>query len=76
MSAVEIKIRRYELRGRPGSRPSTAYEYTTPADIPWPGGRPGPRAGQYVNYGSGLADLRDMLRRKYGRNVKLTETWK
>jgi hypothetical protein len=77
----EIKIRREPHYGgvQVERRLGWYYSYTTPADIDWPSAdgtsRPGPRAGQYVGYGSGLDGLRSLLRRKYP-GAKLTETWK
>jgi hypothetical protein len=75
-----ITVRRAAVSNGPGRYDSWVYSYTTPADIDWADSsgttRPGPRAGQYVEYGKGLAGLRDVLRRKYGRDVRITEEWK
>lgn len=77
---IVIKVRRYTLTGRPGTMGKLCYEYTTPVDITWNyadgTSRPGPRAGSYVDHGSGLSELRSMLRRKFGRNITIIETWK
>ena len=38
-----------------------------------------PAGDRMVNigaYGPGLGDLRDMLRRKYGKHLRITESWK
>jgi hypothetical protein len=75
---IEIKLKREPHYG--GVQVERRLDsYTTPADIDWPSAdgtsRPGPRAGQYVGYGSGLDGLRSLLRRKYP-GAKLTETWK
>lgn len=82
-AGTEIKIRRSVLYGNPGGRATRrlgwTYEYTTPVDIEWTSAdgttRPGPRAGEYISYGRGLAGLRSMLRRKFP-GARLTETWK
>jgi hypothetical protein len=74
---VTVKIKREQgANARPGMRPpGWVYSYTTPVDVNY-GARRGPRAGEYIVYGKGLAGLRDMLRRKHGRGVTLIETWK
>jgi len=78
---TEITLKRVMMRpARPGGRPGGwSYSWTTPEDITWnfPDGtsRPGPRAGSYVSYGSGLDALRGMLRRKYP-TARLIESWK
>lgn len=73
-----IKVRRAPLETRRGL--TWIYDYTTPVDVTWTGSdgsvRPGPRAGGWIEYGTGLGALRDMLRRKHGRGVRITETWK
>ena len=68
--------RQYPAVARRGPAWRWVYSYSTPVDVTWPDGRPGPRAGEYITYGTGLADLRSMLRRKYGRDAQITETWK
>lgn len=79
-AAVTIRIRRDEQTYPPGFRGAPwVYAYTTPVDVTWKnadGERPGPRAGEYITYGSHLASLRDMLKHKHGRNVVIIETWK
>jgi hypothetical protein len=82
-SPVQIKVKRerqYPVVARPGPAWHWLYSYTTPEDITWnfPDGtsRPGPRAGEWISFGTRLVDLRDVLRRKYGRHVQITETWK
>ncbi len=76
---VEITIKRdrtYPVVARPGPAWQWLYSYTTPVDVTWEDDRPGPRAGEFIEYGTHLASLRDRLRWKYGRNVRITETWK
>jgi hypothetical protein len=80
-SPVTIKIKRERVIGAGNHLlRSWLYSYTTPVDVEWviPASAPrlGPRAGDWITYGHGLESLRDMLRRKYGRDVKITETWK
>jgi hypothetical protein len=59
---------------------SWLYSYTTPVDVEYvipsvSSTRQGPRAGDWITYGHGLEDLRYVLRRKFGRDVKIVETW-
>ena len=78
---VTIQIKRDRgQNARPGLRaPGWVYSYSTPVDVDWGNSdgttRPGPRAGEFITYGSGLGSLRDMLRRKHGRDVILVQTW-
>jgi hypothetical protein len=75
--AAAITVRREKLFNGTGARVpfSWSYEYTTPEPVTWPAGRTIP-AGTFMAYGKNIASLRSMLRRKYGRDVVITETWR
>lgn len=75
---VTIRVQREQMfNGYQALRSfSWSYRYTTPLDITLLDGSPGPRAGEFVPYGTGLASLRDMLRLKYGTDALIIETWK
>lgn len=80
---VEVELRREPLYGNPGGQATRRlgfiYGYKTLGDesltrhdgtgffLP---------AGTWVEYGSRLGDLRDYLRRKYGRGTTFAEPWK
>jgi hypothetical protein len=57
------RSRLYPEVARPGPAWRWTYEYAV-------NGAPA------IGYGTGLASLRDMLRRKYGRRVRIVEGWK
>jgi hypothetical protein len=87
MTTIMIKRSKLTRPGRTfGHQPWVwAYEYTTPVNIDWPHytdgkpngeSHPGPRAGEYVGWGRGLAELHEMLRRKFGKDVQIIESWK
>jgi hypothetical protein len=79
VQATITRARQYPVVARPGPAWHWLYSYAVSIDrgglrfdgTPW-----AIAAGVPVDYGTGLVDLRDMLKRKYGRNVKITETWK
>lgn len=79
---VTIQIKRERVTGAGNHLlRSWLYSYTTPTDVEYvipsvSTTRQGPRAGDWIVYGHGLEDLRDVLKRKFGRDVKLVETWK
>lgn len=73
----EITLKREPYDTRRGT--AWTYSYTTPVDVDWRNQdgttRPGPRAGEFISYGTGLTSLRDMLRHKYGRAVVIRQAW-
>lgn len=76
---MEIKVKRTAVT--PQFRVSVywVYSYKTPADETLKRGdgseffRP---AGTWVEWGTGKDDFKSFLRRKFGRDIKIVETWK
>ncbi len=60
----EVKVTRYHItNAQPGQR-DQGYVYQTT----------GPDESRWDN--KSIVTLRDLLRRRYGRDLKITETWK
>lgn len=75
---ITIQIKRESLRTRLGL--TWTYSWTTPEPIHYRDASGeiynSVPAGTWISYGKGIIALRDMLKRKFGPNVKLIETWK
>lgn len=64
MNAIVItRAKLYPVAARPGPAWLWSYHYTVDN-------------GSVCQYGTGLASLRQMLKRKFGSDAVITETWK